>query len=132
MKKTFFTIIIVILLAVIGSGSVYYWQTQGELPSDNYEAVFLTNGQVYFAKVANKNMAWVDLTDIYYLELTQPLQSQDQEEAAVQPDLALIKLGNELHGPKDKMEVFRSNILFIEELSEDSEVLQAIQEHKAQ
>ena len=43
-----------------------------------------------------------------------------------QPEFTLIKLGGELHGPKDQMTINRNQILFIEELKADSKVVTAI------
>ena len=92
-----------------------------------YKAVFLDNDQVYFGKVANKNSKYVKLTDVYYLQVAQP--SQNQYGVLDQPNLTLIKLGSELHGPKDEMEIVRDHIMYIEELSNDSRVVQAIREY---
>lgn len=41
-------------------------------------------------------------------------------------ELALIKLGDELHGPEDEIKINRDNILYIETLKEDGKVVQAI------
>jgi len=43
--------------------------------------------------------------------------------------LQLIKLGKELHGPKDQMVLNRDHILFIEELSSDSKVVKSIEKY---
>jgi len=120
--------VVVILLAAAG----YFLMAKSKLGSvaGGYQAVFLSNGQVYFGKVANKDDNFVKLTDIYYLQLKQPLQNQNQD-MLNQPDLTLIKLGNELHGPADMMEINRTQILFIEDLKKDSKVVQAIEKYKA-
>ncbi len=75
---------------------------------------------------------YVKVTDIYYLQLRQPLQNQQnagEENAPAQPDLTLIKLGNELHGPIDMMEINRDHLLFTEKLKDDSKVVQAITDY---
>ncbi|KKS44450.1 MAG: hypothetical protein UV05_C0006G0014 [candidate division CPR1 bacterium GW2011_GWA2_42_17] len=43
---------------------------------DNYQAVFLTNGQVYFGQINSINDNYVKLSNIYYLRLREALQSQ--------------------------------------------------------
>jgi len=43
----------------------------------------------------------------------------------------LVKLGKELHGPADDMEISRAQILFFENLKNDGEVAKAIQKFKA-
>lgn len=100
---------------------------------EKYRAVFLDNGQVYFGKIVKQEPAYLHLANIYYLQLREPLQGGEAVEADTSAsDLALIKLGNELHGPEDKMTINRERILFIETLKEDSKVVQAIRSHRAQ
>ncbi len=106
----------------------------GKASSGKYQAVFLTNGQVYFGKLAKANSSYAELEDIYYLQVTQPpLQgSQDQTAAQKQqPQLQLVKLGNELHGPEDKMHINADQILFYEDLKDEGRVVQAIKEYQA-
>jgi hypothetical protein len=99
--------------------------------SNNWQAVFLTNGQVYFGKVVKENNKNVVLRDIYYLQVTQPLQtSGEQQPAQVQNELSLVKLGNELHGPKDEMRINGAHVLFVEDLKADSRVVEAITNYK--
>lgn len=99
---------------------------------DQYQAVFLTNGQVYFGKLSNATGQYLTLNDIFYLQVTQPpLQgSQQQGQPAQQPQLSLVKLGNELHGPEDTMHISRDQVLFYEDLKDNGRVVQAITEYK--
>lgn len=97
--------------------------------SSGYQAVFLVNGQVYFGKLANESRPFVMLTDVYYLQVNQALQPAG-EGAAQAPDVSLIKLGNELHGPTDAMRINSDQILLIEDLKTDSNVVKAIAEYK--
>jgi len=120
-------VVVVIILLVIGAG---FFMWKGKTASRGYQAVFLSNGQVYFGKVTDKNDNYVKMTNIFYLQLKQPLQNQNLD-ALNQADLALIKLGNELHGPTDQMEINRDHILFLEDLKNDSKVVQAIEKYSA-
>lgn len=106
--------------------------------SSGYQAVFLTNGQVYFGKISNVDGDYVDLKDIYYLQVIQPplqgqqpAEGQQAQQQQQQPQLSLIKLGNELHGPVDEMKINRDHILFYEDLKEDGQVVKAIKEYQA-
>lgn len=101
--------------------------------NSGYQAVFLTNGQVYFGKLSGINGKYATLTDIYYLQVTTPpgLQGSAQQTAAQQQQqqqakLELVKLGKELHGPVDSMKINRDQILFFEDMTEDGQVMQAI------
>jgi cytoskeletal protein RodZ len=109
--------------------------TQVMAKSSGYQAVFLSNGQVYFGKMSDVNSSYVTLSDIYYLQVTQPpLQGSQQSQSTTpqaQPQLSLVKLGNELHGPVDEMKINRDQILFFEDMKEDAKVMEAIKEYKA-
>lgn len=117
-------VVAIVVLAVLNS--------QGKLGGggDDYQAVFLTNGQVYFGKASGEGGKVVTVKDIYYLRVqqaVQPAEGQQQQQSSVQ----LIKLGNELHGPQDEMRINRDSILFIEDLKDDGRVVTAIKQFQA-
>jgi hypothetical protein len=84
-----------------------------------YQAVFLANGSTYFGKLQPQGDEWFVLSDIFYLS------SSDQ--AGTQ----LIKRGSEPQGPKEPMIIPRDQILFIENLRDDSEIVSAIKKFKS-
>lgn len=100
--------------------------------SDQYQAVFLTDGQIYFGKLDTSNEEYAVLSDIYYLQVqqvVQPVQGEEGDEAEgedAQQQISLAKLGNELHGPEDEMYINRDNVLFWENLKEEGSVVEAI------
>lgn len=110
-----------------------------QAPSGKLQAVFLTNGQVYFGKLTETGGRYATLQNIYYLQVTPVLQtktegqpgSQATSQQQQQQQLSLVKLGNEMHGPVDKMSINRDQILFIEDLKDDGRVVQAIKEYEA-
>src|SRR5262245_44269387 len=67
-----------------------------EKSKSEYQAVFLTNGQVYFGKLVNARDEYVTLTDIYYLQVG-PQQGSGTSPTTSQQSISLVKLGNELH-----------------------------------
>lgn len=88
-----------------------------------WQAVFLTNNQVYFGHLRNYNREYAALSNIYYLRITDPLQ----QGSPPQPQgISLVKLGAELHGPDDVMYIPKDKIMFWENLKPDSQVVQAI------
>lgn len=93
-----------------------------------YQAVFLTNGQVYFGKLQDLNNKYVTIKDIYYLQVQQSLQQGSAGDANSQVSLA--KLGSELHGPQDTMHISSDQVLFWENMKNDSKVTQAISAYK--
>ncbi len=92
-----------------------------------WQAVFLTNNQVYFGRLSGASGDSVKLTNVYYLQVTQQLQ-----QGAETPQLNLVKLGSELHGPDDAMYIPKGNILFWENMKNDSPVVQRIAETRPQ
>lgn len=117
---------LLVLLAVL----LVLWQLD-LIPTGStgkYQAVFLTNNQVYFGKLSRANSGYPVLRDIYYLRVTQTLQPINPN--VPQQQLQLVKLGNELHGPEDEMRINKSQILFVEDLKADSQVVNAINEFK--
>lgn len=128
----------VIILILLG---YYLWQNGlgFKLPkigllggASAYQAVFLSSGQVYFGQVLNPNSSYVILRDVYYLQVNQVLQpAQGKETSEPQQALSLAKLGlSELHKPKDEMRINRDHIVFIEDMRNDSAVVQAIENYK--
>ena len=102
--------------------------------SSGYQAVFLTNGQVYFGKLSGMTASYATLKDIYYLQVTTPPAADgsqlNQQQAQAQQQLSLVKLGEELHGPVDEMKINRDQILFYEDIKEDGRVMQAIRKYQ--
>jgi hypothetical protein len=64
---------------------------------------------------------------VYYL-YNGSTNSQDQAAA----NLSLVKLGTELHCPKDQMVIYRDQISFWENLNSDGKVATAIKQYKDQ
>ncbi len=104
--------------------------------ASGYDAVFLTNGQVYFGKLSDVSDQYMTLKDIYYLQLVpSDLQGQQQQAANSnqQGQLALRKLGKsgELHGPVDVMRINRDQVLYYQEITEEGSVMKAIRQYQA-
>jgi len=124
---------IIIIGAVIVGGSLWWYFTDGrdlgtppigaEIASGEYQAVFLDNGQVYFGKLKKSGDDFYELTDVYYL--------QTGSAGVDQASLSLLKLGNEAHGPEDKMQINKDHVLFIEDMKSESKVVKAIQDYKS-
>ena len=125
-------IILIVLILVFGWKllQAYGWLPSFDFPrvGSDWQAVFLTNNQVYFGHLKGLDREYVLLKDIYYLRVAEPLQGA----AGQQPTLNLVKLGAELHGPQDAMYIPKDQIRFWENLKDDSQVVQAIKNFAAQ
>lgn len=128
------TVLVILVLAV---GLWSYMSNRanaiGAVESNHYQAVFLTNNQVYFGKIKSISGSTVKLTNIYYLQASQttPQNSNNPQQSQNNQNLSLVKLGSELHGPEDVMYVDRKQVLFWENLKDDGKVVQAIKSNQS-
>jgi hypothetical protein len=119
------TILIVALLVLIYFGG---GKEDSYVDKNKEQAVFLSNGQVYFGKIKSVNKEYVSLQQIYYLNVNQqvqPNQKTDTSDSSNQ-SVSLVKLGCELHGPTDQMIINRDQVTFWENLKTDGQVTKAI------
>lgn len=126
----------IVLIAIIVIGwfvlSNNNQDTTAGIDKSKYQAVFFTNGQVYFGKLSPLNKDYMKLTDIYYLQTQNPDESEGiQQTATNQSNVQLIKLGEEVHGPEDEMIISKSQVLFFENLKTEGNVAQSIQKYKS-
>lgn len=127
-KNNWTWIIVLVIVAILGGGWFYMSGPDSdvdvsEIGSGEYQAVFLDNGQVYFGKLDSSDDRFYTLTDVFYLQSGAVAIDQTS-------NLALTKLGNEAHGPEDRMLINTDHILFIEDMKNDSKVVQAINDYK--
>ena len=130
------TVISVLVIVVLGGGFFIYKKmtTQGGTlikdAGDNisdYTSVFLVNGQVYFGKLYQETGESLDLRDIYYLKAeSTATDGKTSTQQSGNVPFSLVKLGEELHGPNDRMRINRQQVLFIESLKTNSKVVEAI------
>jgi len=97
-------------------------------PQEN-QAVFLSSGQVYFGKITHITPTTLTLEKIYYLTGDGSFDKNTQSSTG---NVQLIKLGNELHKPEDKMIIERKNVDFWENIKNDSDVSKAITQYEKQ
>jgi small nuclear ribonucleoprotein (snRNP)-like protein len=85
-----------------------------------YQAVALTNGQVFFGRIDSLDGNYTVLRDVFYI---QSRQNPDSKEVAN----VLIKRGAEAHTP-DRMVINRQQVLLIEPVGTDSRIAKLIAE----
>lgn len=129
----------VILMAVVGLGLIVLvgWgilngpkSANTTVDKNKYQAVFFTSGQVYFGKLSFVNNDYLELRDVYYIQSegdTSANPDADNPEATpAGGSMKLIKLGDEVHGPEDRMIINREQVLFYENLKPDGKVSELI------
>lgn len=132
----FMVLTIIFILIMFGSILISAFVVKSTLTSEvstpdrsKYQAVFMTNGQVYFGKLTGVTSHYQTLTDVYYLQVQQDVQPAPA--AGSDSTISLTKLGEELHGPTDKMNIAQDQILFWEDLKDESAVAKAIEQYKS-
>lgn len=136
LKYIAMTVVVTIaLLAVLLGGWLLYRSSMGaHIDNSKYQAVFFTNGQVYFGKLQKLSGGYFKLNDIYYLQAKADAAtvSENPQETSPQQgsDVELIKLGSEVHGPTDEMIISKDQVLFFENLKADGTVSQSITKFK--
>lgn len=122
---------IAILLAAIAFGLGHGKSDKGEykyVNRDKYQAVFLSNGQVYFGNVQALNSQYIRMTNIYYLT-----QGDGSSSSSSSSNYSLIKLGcQQIHDPYDSMVINREQVTFWENLQDDGKVVTSIKKFKQQ
>ena len=89
--------------------------------SQQRQAIFLTNGQVYFGEIEKQDDRYLVLRGIFYLKTQDQLNANNNERK-----VSIIKLGDEAHRPEDRMFISRSQILYYEQMKKDSKINEAI------
>ena len=134
-KVTSLVVTLLLVLAVVAAG-LYFWKAgsggDSAIDKNKFQAVFLSNGQVYFGKLDSLKGDYLELSNVYYLQVQQSVQPAKEENAADKSQVSLTKLGKELHGPTDKMNIKADQVLFWEDLKDDSTVVKAIKNFESQ
>jgi len=99
---------------------------QDQIKTGQIQAVFLASGQVYFGNIIRLDSQTMTLQNVYYLK-----NGTFNKDGSVTGGTSLVKMGNEVHGPEDKMIIERKNVTFWENLKTGSKVLRAIVQYKA-
>jgi len=120
-------VILVVLVGVMTVLAVIKWQKydgykkKDFIDQSSYQAMFLTNDQIYFGHLKNISSDYLILSDVYYVKIN--------EEGAGQ----IVKLGAvEPHGPQDKMIINQDQIIFWENLKPSSPVIETIKKLQLQ
>lgn len=115
---------LIIVVAAVWYG---YSSLQSHIPNTSgpRQVIFLTDGQIYFGYASSLRNQVVTLVDVYYLQA--PLTEDGKLPTSVTAQqVNLIKLGDELYGPMDKMEINRDGVKYIEDMKTDSQINQKI------
>ena len=124
---------IVLLFAVAAAGAAYGLKNQTLFKKtqapNKFHAVFLTNGQVFFGVIRREDQQTLVLDNVFYLQLVDqqlPPETEGGQPRTVQAP-RLVKKSDDVYGPTGSVRINRDQVTLIEELRENSQVLQQIQ-----
>ncbi|HEY8655385.1 MAG TPA: hypothetical protein VIN34_01460 [Candidatus Limnocylindria bacterium] len=119
-------VLLAVLAVAVLAGRQYLVREPGlaaQIDRNTYQAVFLTGGQVFFGHATSGDEV-IALSDVFYL--TPNTDSSQPQQLG-----SLVKRGTELHGPREPMLIERRQVLFVENMRDDSQVVQAIKRFKS-
>lgn len=129
-KKLVIGISIVLIAAVVAYGLLSWLRIVGPMAGvkpDKYQAVFLANeqAQVYFGKITAITPDTIILRDVYYIK-SQNQSNENKESQQSQAVLSKIDSESELHRPYNEMRINRDQVLFWENLQDESKIVKTI------
>lgn len=101
---------------------IFIFNNNLPIKKEGWQAVFLSNNQVYFGKLTQLNNGYFKLDKVFYLQSDQNINDAQKESSSIN----LIKLGSEVHGPEDSMYIPEKQVLFWENLKTDSKIVRII------
>ena len=131
-KGLIWTIVIIVAVLVLAAiGWFAFTSNKGSatgIDSSKYQAVFMSNGQIYFGKLSDFNEASFKITKIYYPQ-AQTTEEDTTKNATTdaQSNIQLFRVTDGVHGPEDQMIITKSQILYYENLESDSKVTKLIE-----
>ncbi len=120
--------LVFVLIVLVVALSYFAFFSKGKPTSEEklsveekWYSIELQNGDMFYGLIGDLKNDPLEIRNVYY--------NYDQEKNSEQSEsgnLRLVKRGKEAHGPSGLMNVYSSNVNFIEELGEGSKVLSAI------
>ena len=125
-------VIAAVVLLVLGAVAWHMTKGNGGAPrGDRYQAVFLDNGQVFFGKLKNTHGDYLTLEGAYYTRKQDvPDDATEEQKAAVNNNVSLARVGDEVYGPESTLRIKAEQVLFWQDLKSDSKVAKAIDDAK--
>lgn len=119
---------VLVIAMLIGTAVLRGNNVVNKVPDKNkFQAIFLTNGQTFFGKMTGLGSAYVTISDAYRIQ--QATASPTPGDTAA-PQFSLVDTEKSLEGPEDTLQLASSQILFWENLKDDSKVVDAIKKSK--
>lgn len=140
-KKAVLIAVIFLALAWLDMSTSFSASIKEEMSAKRkWQSVFLNNNQIYFGHLSRFGMNYWKLSDVHYIQTVKVPVAQPQQPETKSGDKktgepqqpqeetrnTIVKMTGDLHSPENAMFIPVSNILFWQNLRNDSEVIKAI------
>lgn len=118
-------VLVVLGIIIVAGGGIFFIRPllagTSSLPgADEYQAVTLVDGQIYFGKVKSVGSDYIEIDNGYYLQPTVAASSENG-----QPDTGkLVKLSNRLYSPAGNIVIPIRQVISFEALDPDGQIVQ--------
>lgn len=114
-------------IIIIGGIAAYtFLLPRGErINSDGIQVVYMSSGQAYFGNLRNIDGPYLVLETPYTAQNVIP-KSEESSSESQQSSTTLLKVSQQQYGPEDVMSLKSDQVLFWQNLRNDSKVVQAI------
>lgn len=141
-KKWLIALIIAVVVLILGGLGCWMWMAKSGnvdtgINTNEYQAVFTTNGQVYLGKLSSYNSTYLRLTNAFIVvspttgQENSDTKKSNASDALNQTDTQLVKITSGILEPQDEMFVARSQVLFYENLKPDGKAAKLIQQNNS-
>lgn len=105
------------------AAAVWFLIPRGQqIDTNQYQAVYLVNGQMYFGKLQNTEGTYLYMKSPYIPQST----SGDTQNTSSDATSTIVRVKNQLWGPEDSIAIRADQVAFWQNLRSDSKVSQAI------
>lgn len=126
--KRFLRVFYALLAIVVASALAIYLYTAlavaQKIDTTKYQVVYLSNGQAYFGKLQNTAGDYLVMTTPYVAQAVTITNEAEKKDASSQT--TLVKASAQVYGPEESIAIKSSQVLFWQNLRDDSKITQAI------
>lgn len=125
MKSLGLALVSILAVGLLGLIAWYTLRPSAQpLNANQYQVVYLTGGQMFFGKLQNTDGDYLYMKSPYTAQST--TASADDKTKAAEPTTTLLRVKDQLYGPDDTVAVKSSQVVFWQNLRDDSKVTQAL------
>jgi len=133
-RAIFVFAVLIFVLVLIFTG-ISLWQdgtvrnaTQLIKYNDSYQVVFLTSGQAYFGNITEITNEYIIMENPFSIKVQQA--QTDESSQVSQSEIKLLSIEDEFYQPEGYMLIEKSAILFMEELTDSSQIVEIIKNYE--